>query len=175
MENNTDYSFANALLLPGEYVVHRCKPGKGRLLSAQDVVMIPFSLVWCGFALFWEYTALQTAAPMALFGIPFVLVGLYLVVGRFFHTAWLRSHTAYVITNRRVLRKQNNKVDMVEASNLPPMQLTTYADGSGTITFGQENYVYRRGRRRYSPHSVLSLDNIPDVTKVQQHIAAMEK
>ena len=40
---------------------------------------------------------------MKLWGFPFVLVGLYMVVGRFVLDAWLRRGARYAVTNKRVL------------------------------------------------------------------------
>ena len=177
MIETNEYSFCNALLGQDEYVVHRCKPGEGHLFTAQDAHMIPFSLVWAGFAFFWEYQAISSGAPVAfcLFGLPFVCIGLYMLVGRFFHTAWLRKRTYYVITNKRILRKRNHNIDTLDPSNMPPMQLQTFADGSGTITFSHNGYYRRNGRRHYSSQTVFSLENVPDVLAVQRHIASMEK
>ena len=60
--------------------------------------MIPFSLLWCGFAVFWETMAMRMPGPFfgpglffRLWGIPFVFVGLYFVFGRFFADALARS------------------------------------------------------------------------------------
>lgn len=177
MVEMNEYSFCNHMLAPDEYVVHRCKPGAGHLLGSQDVFMIPFSLFWCGFAFFWEIGVIFSGAPFffCLFGLPFICIGLYLVVGRFFHTAWLRKRTAYVITNKRILRSRNGKIDVLDGSNLPPMQLQTYSDGNGTITFGHAGYYRRFGRTRYTNGVMFSLENIPDVMRVQQYIATMEK
>lgn len=177
MIETNEYGFCNALLAQDEYVVHRCKPGEGHLFSSQDMVMIPFSIFWAGFAFFWEYTAIVSGAPVffCLFGLPFVCVGLYMLVGRFFHTAWLRKRTAYVITNKRVIRSRNGRIDVLDASNMPPMQLQTFSDGSGTITFGYDAYSHRHGRRHYSHRTVFALENVPDVLVVQRYIASMEK
>ena len=174
MIETNEYSFANALLAPGEHVVHRCKPGEGHLFTAQDAFMIPFGIFWLGFSLFWEYNAIKIGGFPAIFGIPFVLIGLYLLGGRFFHTAWQRKRTAYVITNKRILRSRNGKIDTLDASNLPPMQLQTFSDGSGTILFVYSGSSYSGGRYRHRTETVFSLENVPDVLKVQRHIAAME-
>ncbi len=40
----------NQYLMPDEYVLWNGKPGKGNLLTGQDVFMIPFSIMWCGAA-----------------------------------------------------------------------------------------------------------------------------
>ena len=77
MEYTDEYSFARPYLGPGESILWKGKPGKGHLLTAQDAFLIPFSIVWCGFAIFWEGSVLLTDGPfiMKLWGIPFVLMG----------------------------------------------------------------------------------------------------
>ena len=67
--------------------------------------MIPFSLMWGGFSFFWEYEAVKSGGPLFfdLWGVPFLLVGLYMIVGRFFYEAMLRSRTYYGLTNQRVI------------------------------------------------------------------------
>jgi hypothetical protein len=171
-----DYDFVNACLTPGEYVLHRCKPGKGRLFTSQDVFMIPFSILWCGFAFFWEITAIRSGAPFffCLFGLPFVCVGLYMVFGRYIWTAYIRKHTAYVITNRRIIRRRGNRMDIQDGATMPAMHITQFPDGNGTITFGEQVY-YRRNGRTYRQGQPFMLENIPDVMKVQQIIYGMEK
>ena len=93
MYERDEFDFCKRMLTQGEYVIWKGKPEKGRLFSRNDIVMIPFSLVWCGFAVFWFVSALSMGAPIpfAMFGIPFICVGLYLVFGRFIHTAHRRK------------------------------------------------------------------------------------
>lgn len=178
MENWQDYSFANAYISPGEQVLWRGRPEKGGLVTASDAFMIPFSIFWCGFAIFWEAGVLLSGAPtfMALFGIPFVLIGLYLVFGRFFHTAYMRKQTMYVITNRKIIRYRNGNVDYLHLQNMPPVQLRLGKNGCGTITFGSDwerhDYGYRVTWTKQTG-GVFALENIPDAAKVHQIIATM--
>lgn len=168
-EIHDEYAFARPYLAPGEIILWRGKPEKGHLLGPQDAFLIPFSIFWCGFAIFWFVSALQVGA-FALFGVPFVCVGLYITVGRFFHTAYLRKRTAYVITTGKILRKRGQHIDMLDTKTLPPIQIQARADGTGTILFGQPTYYYHRRRHgSWGPdQAMFSLDNIPDVARVQQ-------
>lgn len=170
-----EYSFIRPYLAAGETVLWRGKPQKGHLVMAQDIFMIPFSIFWCGFALVWESLVITSNAPffMWLWGIPFVCIGLYMVFGRFLWTAFIRKRTAYVITNRKILRARGNRIDMLDGKNMPPVHVTAHRDGSGTIRFGPDTF-YRNGRGYRNPNFFM-LDNVPDVARVQQAIAAMER
>ncbi len=121
------------------------RPAQGLRLRANDALMIPFSLLWCGFAIFWEYSALQipdnnpTAFIFPIWGIPFVCIGLYLVVGRFFWESYVRGHTYYALTGQRALIVTDvwgNKVKSLPLSSMAEVTLSQRADGSGTITLG---------------------------------------
>ena len=60
-------------LSSGESLLWTGRPKQGLLLRGSDVIMIPFSLVWGGFAIFWEYTAYTSEAP---FFFPFIWWGI---------------------------------------------------------------------------------------------------
>lgn len=89
----------------GERQLWAGAPRQGVVLRAADVFMIPFSLFWAGFAVFWEVMAFRTGGPFffRLFGLPFVAVGLYITVGRFLIDARRRARTSYVVTSNRVV------------------------------------------------------------------------
>ena len=89
-------------LLAGEKVLWSGRPRQGLMLTPRDALMIPFSLVWGGFAIFWETAVVSSKASlfMALFGIPFVVIGLFLIFGRLPFDAWLRSRIHYALTDR---------------------------------------------------------------------------
>ena len=88
-------------LLPNEKVVWWGQPVQGLMLTRRDGILIPFSLLWGGFAIFWETSVLRSGAPFpfALFGVPFVLIGLFLIVGRFLFDSWLRRRMSYALTD----------------------------------------------------------------------------
>jgi hypothetical protein len=131
----------------GEQLVWSGQPRQGLRLRGSDALLIPFSILWCGFAIFWEAMALTASAkgggPVAivfpLFGLPFVLIGLYLVFGRFIVDSRIRARTAYGITSERIVIVSGlfgRRVKSLNLKTLSDILLAERSDGSGTITFG---------------------------------------
>lgn len=126
----------------GERLLWAGQPPQGVRFTALDVFLIPFSLVWGGFAIFWEVLAIMSGAPFffALFGAPFVAVGLYLMVGRFFMSARERARTFYGVTDRRALIVVNNKQRAKRSMDLEKqssVHLSESKNGSGSILFSE--------------------------------------
>jgi hypothetical protein len=118
-------------------------PPQGVILRSSDVYMIPFSLFWAGFVVFWESAVLREGAPgfFALFGVPFVLFGIYLTIGRFFVDAWRRQRTSYALTTARVIIRSGTSLKSLSLRTLSDVTLTERSDGRGTITFGPMTYL----------------------------------
>jgi hypothetical protein len=137
---NDQSQAVRAQLESGEQLIWSGQPRQGLVLRPSDRFMIPFSLLWGGFAIFWETTVILTGAPIFfwLFGVPFVLVGLYLIFGRFFTDARARASTFYGVTNDRIIitsGKHGKRVQSLSLSMLGDISLDERADGSGTIIF----------------------------------------
>ena len=124
-------------------------PQQGIVFRSSDFFLIPFSLLWGGFAIFWEILAItiptQDAGAIAIifpiFGIPFVVVGLYIIFGRFIYDSRRRSKTFYGVTNERAIIISGGLGRSVKSINLKTMSdltLSEKSDRRGTITFGQE-------------------------------------
>ncbi|GAA4020853.1 hypothetical protein GCM10022247_51200 [Allokutzneria multivorans] len=132
-------------LLPDERQLWSGKPVRYPVFTASDIVMVPFSLLWCGFAIFWLSSAVRAGAPpmFPVVGSVFVAVGVYFVAGRLV-VRWstLRS-TVYVVTDRRVIVISAplgfTRTRSAYLRDLAPPAMSTREDGSGTITFGDRS------------------------------------
>ncbi len=134
----------------GEKLIWAGIPTQGIVVRTSDVFMIPFSLLWGGFAIFWEVMALgipkddagAVAYVFPLFGLPFVLIGLYMIFGRFIYDAKKRAKTFYGLTDQRAIIISglfSKGVKSLNLVTLTDVNLTEKSDLSGTITFGHEN------------------------------------
>jgi len=76
-------------------------PNRGVIFHSDDWTMVPFSLLWGGFAIFWETGALGYWGKGPRGGVPPLFHGdlgnpvyryrQYMIWGRFLYDAWLRG------------------------------------------------------------------------------------
>ncbi len=124
----------------GERLLWAGQPRQGIRLQIFDLFAIPFSLLWGGFAIGWEVMAFVMEVPwfFKLWGIPFVLVGLYMMVGRFYVDARRRAAAFQGITTTSLLfisGRARRVVQRIPLRNLGPLSLQERGDGSGVIGF----------------------------------------
>ena len=160
-------------LLPGEQLVWWGAPKRGVMLTSRDLFLVPFSLLWGGFAIFWEANALRMHAPIffPVFGALFVAVGLFFIFGRFIFDAWLRGGTVYGVTSRRVLIARKGPYPnfvAVSLGQLPPASLSEGANGRGTIRFGEAmRFAWPYGMRGGMSYWTPSLDPTPQFIGIE--------
>ncbi|MGQ0635807.1 MAG: PH domain-containing protein [Planctomycetaceae bacterium] len=124
-----------------ERLIWAGRPRLGLMLRPADAFLIPFSLLWGGFAISFGIMALVDGAPVfvVLCIIPFVLVGLYVIFGRFVVDAKRRQRTFYGVTNERIIIVSglfSRSIKSLNLDTLSDLSLTERAGGAGTITFG---------------------------------------
>jgi hypothetical protein len=136
-----DFGAQNELqseLLPDEKLLWSGKPAGGIKLRSGDALLIPFSIFWFGFAIFWEFGATMSGGGpfFTIWGIPFICIGFYICIGRFFYDKRNREKTFYGVTNNRIIIKSGVLKSTVQSFNirgLSNLSIDTKADGSGTI------------------------------------------
>lgn len=100
----TPTALAQQELQPGENLRWSGQGDPAVLFAGFDAWLIPFSLLWGGFAIFWETSVIASGAgPLFfVFGGVFTAIGLYFIFGRFLVKAHRKRTTAYAVTDRRI-------------------------------------------------------------------------
>jgi hypothetical protein len=176
-------------LLPGETIQWTGRPNPSVVFHPEDAFMIPFSLMWGGFAIFWLLGASGIAnifskppdRPFQWFGViwgtPFVVVGQYMIWGRFVYASWLKKRTYYAITNRRALivadGLRGRNVTATSFGTLPTIDKRVRSDGIGSIAFGGPVTGEWRSSRNNTPRPP-TFDDVGDADAVYQIAIRMQ-
>ena len=159
----------------GERVLWRGAPRQGFRFQAQDWFAVPFAAVWLGLVLsfFFAGEAAPESDPAANFVLPFfLLVGVWMLAGRFIADMLGRSRTEYVLTNRRaiieggVFRRSMRSVNLAAAAEI---RLQHGRNGQGTIEFGNGSTFGMMlprgwpGAAQYMPPAFELIDNVESV------------
>ncbi|MGB7262895.1 MAG: hypothetical protein WBC68_12560 [Albidovulum sp.] len=143
------------LLDPDEQLLWVGTPMSGIRLTPKAIGGSVFGLFFLGFAIFWT---LGAASPILqgftgempkglgwffmvfpLFGLPFIAMGYYMVIGQHFRDARLRRHTRYALTNRRALITNWAGKRSLKSFPIVPNTIIDYQPGpEATIYFATE-------------------------------------
>jgi hypothetical protein len=164
-------------LTSGESVLWAAQPKAGVILHREDWYLIPFSLLWGGFAIFWEAgvsgfwgSTRGHTAPFffMLWGVPFVLMGQYLIWGRFVYAAWLKKCTHYAVTNRRLIVLQNARQRKIASCYLDSLPALIKEGGSnGTLRFMQTPTMWARSRG-WGAWNALNVEGMPTFVDTEE-------
>jgi hypothetical protein len=130
---------------PGEKIAWTGVAPQGLRFLAQDVLLVPFSILWGGFAIFWEASVIRSHAPFffMLWGAPFVLIGVYMIGGRFVADAWIRGRTVYALTNERALILRRINGEKLLSASTGRATVKRLRDGRGALLFGSRMPSWR--------------------------------
>jgi uncharacterized membrane protein len=140
--SGSDLDTVERHLSSGERIEWVGRPDPAKHFTRGDVFLVPFSVMWGGFAIFWESSAIAGGGGpfFALWGIPFVAIGLYFMVGRFIYKAHRKRRTIYAVTNRRVMTivkgRHAESVDATYLGSIPSISTSAVSNGSGSVEFG---------------------------------------
>ena len=170
----TDSAVFTPFLLPGETVRWSGRPKLGIGVRAEDLIAVPFSVLWCSFMFPSLSTPWGALGPLAIFNVCFAVLGVYLLVGRFAHDLWLRTRTHYALTQGRALIMRGRRLTAVDLLKADVVTLGgAGSDGVGSIRFGGETgwQWSARGWRMWAPvTSELIFADIDDAPRVFQQI-----
>ncbi len=175
MKNTDPFMAIEKEVGPDERLIWKGRPRSGIMFSSSDIIAIPFSLMWGGFVFFWEYSVLTGDTPLVakLWGIPFVIVGIYMIIGRFYYDAYRRGRTFYGITDKAVLFSFDSGKHSVRlaVNQIPRLSVSERKNGVGTISLEQHDKKQEPeanwfGQRKSSQSMFENIDNVREVYEI---------
>ena len=161
-----------------EELIWAGQPKQGITFGWADLFLVPFSMLWSGFVFFFLFTVINSYAPIVvyLFLIPFVLMGIYMLIGRFIFDAESRKRTVYGITNERVIIISGvfrSSIQSFSISTLSNISITEKSDRSGTILLG--NDMWFMGMLRGSGWPMANTRMAPALEMIQNAMAVYKQ
>lgn len=169
-----------------EQLVWSGRPDPSKWFAAGDLYLIPFSLLWCGIVatISWQtYTSPNTPWPAKIFVLFFVLVGIYLLIGRHLVKWRDKQQTSYGLTGRRaIIVGPRGRVTDVRLDAVPIDQRPSRSGRHLSVTFGEgRSSLWSRG---HTPQNV-GLDffhqgppafhDVADVDGLRQALRSIER
>lgn len=166
----------NPYLDADEDVIWCDKPVKKIVFTSADIFTTLIGVVWLSFSVFWVFSAyIATEASdssfkiFPLFGIPFVLTGLYLLFFRHVVSLVKRKNIVYVLTNKRAIVVHTGKRQYVQEyryENISNIQMKCDDNDIGSIFFLTGEIRYNNGRSYSSTSGIFGIKDTKKVYKI---------
>lgn len=171
-----DEQSANPLIVmqsemrPGEKLIWADRPSSLRSHAMQHVVTSVFGIPFLAFALFWTWmasgmlnsdrggtgTSIDYLFPM--FGLPFILVGIGLVLSPLWGM-WKGAKTMYALTDQRVIVAEGGASRSVQSWSLEDVDEITRTDrgGTGDVVFSKSWVSNRKNNGYWKYHGFIGI------------------
>jgi hypothetical protein len=151
-------------LSPHEHILWAAVPSPWRIWWSSAAI-VPFALFWNGFVVFWIWGAAHASVWFALFGLPFLVVGMTLLYApvKAYRTA---RATFYALTTERAILFEGPTVTSYTRAMMTELVRTPRADGSGDLVFAERT---RTGARNGTTSRV-GFIAVPNVREVERLI-----
>jgi len=158
-------------LEPGEKIEWMAPPAPQFFSSASTPVFL-FSIPWTAFALFWIIGASQSSEGLSLFGVPFILIGIWMMSS----PLWVYYKTlqsVYVITDKRAITVEGGR--SLSIRSYPPEMLQSVyrrerKNGTGDVIFAFQSWKDSDGDTQRKD---LGFINIREPRKVEKMLKKM--
>ena len=172
-------SIAQREMRPGERLIWADRPAPGRMALAGLPVTL-FGAVFGGFALFWIAGAASMTpadsgvfAFFPLFGVPFLLVGLGIMLTPVW--IWLGAKkTIYAISSDRLVIIKGNRVQSFEPDEIDELERRETSDGRGDVIFSRDLVRSRSRRGSRTRVRKIGFFGIPEVRRVEDEIRRLK-
>lgn len=154
-----------------------------RFFTGASWFAVLFAIPWTGFSVFWMCMAAGFNQGggggggfeilFALFGVPFVLIGLAMLLT----PVWVyraAKRTVYVLTDRRAITFEGGfrlKVRSYASKDLTRVYRVENRDGTGDVLFAQRNYRDSDGDRRVEELGFRQIDHVKEVERLVRQLA----
>lgn len=169
-------------LLPGERVLWAGRPLGGLRFDTKSWYETAFGVVFFSFSVFWIIGAANQSGALSnmrwesisftLFGVPFALIGFYLVIGKYVFDILARARTEYAVTSQRVIMRTayfGSSTRSIDYRKYPNIILKENSDNSGAIVFGEPQ---QHGEGTIAPPSLVALADARTVYNIIRKAAA---
>lgn len=162
----------------GERLLWEGAPAAGIRVRASDIPISLFGLFFFGFAVFWIYMASDAASIpggfgyiFPLFGTPFLLVGAYLLFGRFFWNSYVRSRTRYALTDKRAMSASSAWGRKLKSWPINSNTRIEFEPGDlATIWFAEEIKRGSKGRTYTTKHGFEYIEGGDEVYRTMRKV-----
>lgn len=127
-------------LMQGEDILWQGESQKGGGMKASGGgISKLFAVFWLAFSIFWTVGATLSGGPFGLMGIPFILVGVFILKNG-------GGKKYYAITNRRVLTLANGTLNAEFLGKICNVRIVYGKNNIGSVLFGLNDVIYVHSR-----------------------------